>query len=91
MNAETYCEQFLEKVFYFCLRKTGDEHDAEELAGEIGVEVLAALKRGAQPQSFRAWVWKIARNRWARWAKARYGERAISVDIADALEAEDDV
>ena len=91
MNAETYCEQFLEKVFYFCLRKTGDEHDAEELAGEIGVEVLAALKRGAQPQSFRAWVWKIARNRWARWAKARYGERALSMDTADDLEAEDDV
>ena len=91
MNAETYCEHFLEKVFYFSLRKTGNEHDAEELAGEIGVEVLSALKRGAKPQSFQAWVWKIARNRWARWAKARYDERSIGLEAADVLEADDDV
>lgn len=91
MNAETYCEHFLEKVFYFSLRKTGNEHDAEELAGEIGVEVLTALSRGIKPQSFQAWVWKIARNRWARWAKARYGERALGLDAAGMLEAEDDV
>ena len=91
MDAETYCGEFLEKVFYFCLRKTGNEHDAGELAGEISLEVLAALGRGAKPQSFRAWVWQIARNRWARWAKARYGARTIGLEDADALADDTDV
>ena len=93
MEAAWYAEQFLEKVFYFSLRKTGNEHDAEELAGEISCEVLASLRRGAKPASFQAWVWRIARNRWARWAKARYGTSIPAMEDIDAVavEAEDDV
>ena len=56
MDANIYCEQFLEKIFYFSLRKTGNAHDAEELASEISYAVLASLRRGAQPQTFQAWV-----------------------------------
>ena len=85
MDAALYCEQFLEKVFYFSLRKTGNEQDAEELASEISIEVLAGLRSGAQPQSFQAWVWRIARNRWARWVGKRCGER-IALTEADGLE-----
>lgn len=32
---EEYCENYLEKIFYFCLRKTGNESEAEDLAGDI--------------------------------------------------------
>jgi len=67
-----YCEEYLEKVFYFCLRKTGNEQDAEDLAGDIGYEVLASLRRGVQPDNFSAWVWGIARHRYAKWAKQRW-------------------
>ena len=91
MDATRYCEEFLEKVFYFSLRKTGNEHDAEELASEISCEVLTALKRGAEPQFFRAWVWRIARNRWARWAKERYGLPVSAMEDIGELEAADDV
>lgn len=93
MDASTYCEQYLEKVFYFCLRKTGNEHDAEELAAEIGCEVISALKRGAQPQSEHAWVWRIARNRWARWVRKRVGMPVANLDdMGDLpLPADDDV
>lgn len=91
MDAETYCEQFLEKVFYFSLRKTGNEHDAEELAGEISLEVLASLKRGAKPQFFQAWIWQIARNRWARWARTHYGTPIAGWEDMEAVKADDDV
>lgn len=85
MDAAFYCEQFLEKIFYFSLRKTGNEHDAEELASEISTEVLSSLKRGAQPQSFQAWVWRIARNRWARWVRERRGTPVSAVEDIDML------
>ena len=92
MDAATYCERYMEKVFYFCLRKTGSERDAEELASEIGCEVLSALERGVQPRSEQAWVWRIARNRWARWVVKRRGMPVSAMeDIGELPSAEDDV
>ncbi len=69
--AEEYCENYLEKIFYFCLRKTGNESEAEDLAGDISVDILSALNRGAEVRSFAAWVWKIARNRYAKWVEVK--------------------
>ncbi len=67
-----FAEQYLGKVFYFCLKKTGNEQDAADLAGEIGLEVVQALSEGKKPEKFAPWLWGIARNRWARWAAKRY-------------------
>lgn len=67
-----FAEEYLGKVFYFCLKKTGNEQDAAELAGEIGLEVVQALSKGKEPERFDAWLWTVARNRWARWAAKRY-------------------
>lgn len=85
-NAERYCREFLGPVFYFCLRKTGREQDAEELSSRIGEEVLAALHRGAQPANFPAWVWQIARNQFSRFARTEY--YAPDADRADIDECE---
>ena len=49
-----------EKLFYYCLRKTGDVREAEDLASDISLCVIQELSRGVVPQSFSAWVWKIA-------------------------------
>lgn len=71
-----YCEMFadgyLDQIFYFCLKKTGNVNEAEELTGSICVEVLTSLYRGSQPHNFSAWVWKIARNCYAGWADKKY-------------------
>jgi len=82
---EEYCEKYLEKVFYFSLRKTGSERDAEELASDISYEIIAALRRGIEPNSFQAWVWKIARNRYLKWAKAKYYSPISAVQDIDEL------
>lgn len=89
MDPERFCEANLEKVFYFCLRKTGSEHDAEELAGEIFCEALTALRRGAKPASFQAWFWAVARNRWARWARGKYGAPTVDIDTLSLPDAAD--
>ena len=83
---EQYAADYMEKVFYFCLRKCGDPTEAEDLASEITCEIMAALRKGTQPQSFSGWVWRIARNRYSRWAEAK--SRRSQLISGDELPAE---
>lgn len=74
-----------EKLFYYCLRKTGDVREAEDLASDISLSVIQELSRGVVPQSFSAWVWKIAGNRYARWADKRrkLRENTAELDVSE--------
>lgn len=85
-----FCEDYLEKVFYFCVRKTGSDFEAEDLASDITLNVVAALEKGTVPEHFSAWVWRIARNRYAFWAKQKRCLREnLTMDI-DEYEMADD-
>ena len=83
--AEAYGQEYMGKIFYYCLRKTGDSHEAEELASDITYQILTALHEGADVLNFPAWVWQIARNRYALWAKTRHrrGEYESFIDPDD--------
>ena len=87
--AEEYARDYMGKIFYYCLRKTGDSHEAEELASDITYQILTALHEGVDVLNFPAWVWQIARNRYALWAKTRHrrGEYESFID-PDAPETE---
>ncbi len=80
-----YCRDFMEKVFYFCLRKTGSTQAAEELCSDISLAVIAALRKGVRPENFAAWVWQVARNRHADYAESRRKtrERSAGEDISE--------
>lgn len=82
-----YAEEYMEKVFYFCLKKCGKSDEAEELTSDISLAVISGLKKG-NPNHFSAWVWQIARNRYARWAAAKHkkSERISGTDLADYAE-----
>lgn len=88
---EEYAKEYMGKVFYFCLRRLGNTADAEELSSDIGLAVFSALRRGTEPDNFAAWVWQIARNRYARWidAKQKKRERFHTTDIADLALADE--
>lgn len=80
-----FTENYLGKIFYFCLKKTGNRNNAEDLAQEIALHILVALNKGIIPEHFSAWVWKIARNRYAVWAdeKHKKAESIAAADIGD--------
>ena len=90
--AELFAKEYLGSIFYYCLRKTGNEAEAEELASDISLSVVQALAGGAVPERFSAWVWKIARNRYARWAEAKHRRRELfsEEDAAEHEEISDD-
>lgn len=87
-----FTENYMEKLFYFCLKKTGNETEAQDLTQDIALNVLTALNQGILPTSFSAWVWRIARNRYSVWAdkKHRRNGSVTGSDIADYAEIKDE-
>ncbi len=67
-----YAENYMVKLFYFCLKKTGSHTEAEDLTQDIALQIITALNIGTIPTSFSAWVWQIARNRYSVWAKEKH-------------------
>ena len=51
-----FAEHYMEKLFYFCLKKTGSHAEAEDLTQDIALAVISALNKGQIPTSFSAWV-----------------------------------
>ncbi len=86
-----FTENYMGKVFYFCLRKTGDSYEAEDLTSEITLDILSALGKGTIPRNFSAWVWQISRNKYSKWAagKSRKLKRTESSDV-EGFDFEDD-
>ncbi len=80
-----YLESYMEKVFYFCLKKTANSNEAEDLSSDISMCIFAQIKKGIIPENFSAWVWKIANNRYCLWAdrKRRTKEFLSGADIED--------
>lgn len=66
---DIFTVEYIGKLFYFCLRKTGNVHEAESLASDITINILSALKTGTIPIHFSAWIWRIAKNRYCLWVQ----------------------
>jgi RNA polymerase sigma factor (sigma-70 family) len=77
-----YTHNYIGKLFYFCLKKTGNTHEAEDLTSDISLNIIAELQKGIIPASFSAWIWRIARNRYSAWADSKH-RRNTSVSGAD--------
>ena len=85
-------DSYMEKIFYFCLRKTGDSYEAEDLSSEIILCILSELQKGVIPKNFPAWVWQIARNRYARWSDMKTkNSTSIAPDDIGNFELESDI
>lgn len=61
---------YIEPIFRFCCNRLSNRYDAEDLAGEIICHVLDGMRR-YKIESFDAWVWRIAHNRYARFIDAQ--------------------
>ena len=86
-----FISDYLEKLFYFCLKKTNNRQESEDLASDISLNIITELKKGVIPDRFSAWVWTIARNRYCFWAnKKRIKNNSVSnEDICDVKDEKD--
>ena len=95
LNMNEIAAEYMGKLYYFSLKKTSSTADAEDLTQEILTEVFTALAKGHEPNDLTSWIWKIARNRYARWADRTHRTRCdVSVDdldLSDNTSAEDSI
>ena len=80
-----FAENYMEKLFYFYLKKTGNHIEAEDLTQDVALQIITALNKGTIPTSFSAWVWQIARNRYSVWAKGKHDRNGslTGCDVGD--------
>ena len=92
MYIDALAKDYMDKLFYFALKKTGDSYEAEHLASDIIENILVALEHGNQPEHFSGWVWSIARHRYATWAKKKRqkSDWFVGEDIGDRIVTDDD-
>ena len=68
--------KYVEPVLNFCRKRLNNPYDAEDLAGDILLHVLTGMKKYSI-NSPDAWIWRVARNRYARFINARAQNRMI--------------
>ena len=86
-----FADNYMKKIFYFCLKRTGNRIEAEDLAQDIALNIIAALNKGTIITNFSAWVWRIARNRYSAWVDGKHKntEFIIGIDV-DNYEIDDE-
>ena len=75
-----FTEEYMEKIFYFCLKRTGNNFEAEDLTQDIAINVFCEINKGTVPSCFSAWVWQIVRNRYYVWAKKKHLQTELVTD-----------
>lgn len=80
-----YMNNHMEKVYYFCLKKTSNDIEAEDLASEITISIISQFRKGNIPTQYSAWIWKIARNHYSFWAK----KKRHSIDTVSGVDIND--
>lgn len=69
------------------LRKTSDPTIAEDLAADVLLSALTTLREGRAITHLHAWVWQVARHRYAAWAaqKRHRRENEAAPDEVDSI------
>lgn len=74
-------------IYSWCLRRTANVFDAQDLAQEILLEIFRSFS-SSNVRNQDAWVWRIARNRYARHIAER--RQWISIDDIEPVAAPED-
>ena len=81
---ETILTECAQPLFYYFLRKTGSPDAAADLAADVLLAALTALRRGRAITHPHAWVWQVARRRYAAWADQQHRSRLRDAEEAEA-------
>jgi RNA polymerase sigma-70 factor (ECF subfamily) len=87
---------FEKRLTYYVRRLTGNAHDAADVMQDVWVDVYRQIPKLRSPRAFRAWLYRIARNkvysmfrRQSRWMTAVEETEIPDVQDGPEFEAED--
>ncbi len=64
-------EELIENTYLFCRKRINDSEAAKDLSHDIILCALAAIRKGKSFTDFYGWYWRMARNKYADYLKAR--------------------
>ena len=90
MNESQLHEQITEvskTIFSFCLTKTSNRQDAEDLSQDIILELFRSVKNIRDDKAFYGFMWAVAENVCKQWYKKKLNSKTCELtdDIANTL------
>jgi RNA polymerase sigma-70 factor, ECF subfamily len=74
-------ERYFDRIYYFALRRTGDEDTAGDLASQTFVNALNHLPRYEnRGVPFSAWLYRIATNEINKYYRKKKGKKIFSIE-----------
>lgn len=73
-------DHYVQRVYRYCLYRTSDPHEAEDLTAQVFLAALESLPRYRQDGHFAAWLFSIARHK-----VAEYHRRAAPEPLDEAF------
>lgn len=74
---ELLSDRTYREVYAYLYSRVGCAEDAEDIAQETFLRATKALRGGHEPDHFKAWLFKIAKNEVVMWAKRTKRERRL--------------
>ena len=76
-------EELVPKIYGFCFGKVSDPENARDLAQEICLEIVTAIRRGKKIENLAAFAWSVSNHRFCSWLRGR--RRNSTVWLSDAM------
>ncbi len=70
-NMQSIVAQYLKPIYNFAYRLSGNAEDAQDITQEVFIKVWKNIKKYNPSQSFKAWIFAIARNTTIDWLRKR--------------------
>jgi len=74
-------ERYVDKIYNYIYYRTGNHHDAEDLAAKVFFQAMNHIGRYVQRGApFSSWLYRIAHNLVANWHRDRSRRQIVSLD-----------
>lgn len=70
-------EKYVDKVFYYCLKRCNNRFDAEDLSQIILTEAFISLEKNKNIENLESYIFKIAHNQYTKYIKSKVKTRQL--------------
>ena len=77
--------KYVDKLFFYCLKKCKDRNDAEELSSQVILEVLVAIHNNRKIKDLESYIFSVANNQYNKLIKNKVNIREHEVNIEKSI------
>ncbi len=81
--------EYVDRVFFFCIKRVKNRMDAEDLAQTIILEVLKSIEKGLVPANFDFYIWGVCRNQYNMYLRRVIKDRE-NIEYFEEITIKDD-